>query len=342
MVMFEGLITDEEIMLLMHEQFTLKTEPTHLNYPRFDINSYTDEQFFECFRFKKADIDRLKFVLRLKDSYKGSNGIKWSGTEGLCMLLRRLCYPNRLVDLIPMFGRHRTEISTIVNEMCREVYGLHHHRLESIYHPWVNFEEYAASVHQRGACLTNCWGFLDGTQMRICRPQEGQESVYNGHKRQHSLKFQSLILPNGIISHFHGPVEGRRHDSALYFFSGLDAQIQQVTDSSGNLMCVYGDSAYSTKPYCLTPFKGSKLSQAETDFNANMATVRGSVEWGFAKIGNNFAFLNFHKNLKVYLQPIAKYYIVGAILTNAHTCLYGSQTGKYFGLLPPQLEEYFY
>ena len=64
------------------------------------------------------------------------------------------------------------------------------------------------------------------------------------------------------------------------------------------------------------------------------------VEWEFGKILKNFAFLDFRKNLKVLLSPVAKYYLVGALLTNCHTCLYGSQTSRYFNLEPPLLEHY--
>ena len=50
------------------------------------------------------------------------------------------------------------------------------------------------------AALDNCFGFVDRTVRRICRPGEMQRLVYNGHKRVHALKFQSLSLPNGIIA----------------------------------------------------------------------------------------------------------------------------------------------
>lgn len=30
--------------------------------------------------------------------------------------------------------------------------------------------------------------------------------VYNGHKRVHSLKFQSWAVPNGLTGHLYGPV----------------------------------------------------------------------------------------------------------------------------------------
>ena len=30
--------------------------------------------------------------------------------------------------------------------------------------------------------------------------------VYNGHKREHALKFQSVAIPNGLIAYMFGPV----------------------------------------------------------------------------------------------------------------------------------------
>lgn len=71
-----------------------------------------------------------------------------------------------------------------------------------------------------------------------------------------------------------------------------------------------------------------------------MSKLRESVEWGFGKIVQYFAFLDFSKNLKILLQPIGKYYVVGALFTNCHTCLYGSTTTSLFGVPPPGIEEY--
>ena len=39
-----------------------------------------------------------------------------------------------------------------------------------------------------------------------CRPVEFQEVVYNGHKRVHALRFQSLTVPSGLIANLFGPV----------------------------------------------------------------------------------------------------------------------------------------
>ena len=71
-----------------------------------------------------------------------------------------------------------------------------------------------------------------------------------------------------------------------------------------------------------------------------MRAVRVSVEWGFGKIMNNFQYLNHEENLRVLHQAVGLYYPVANILVNCHTCLYGSQTGAYFDLEPPALEDY--
>ena len=61
-------------------------------------------------------------------------------------------------------------------------------------------------VSGKGEMLNNCVRFVDGTVIPICRPNICQRMVYNGHKRVHSLKFQSVALLNGLIGHLYGPV----------------------------------------------------------------------------------------------------------------------------------------
>ena len=69
--------------------------------------------------------------------------------------------------------------------------------------------------------LRNCFGFVDGTVRPISRPDENQRVVYNGHKRVHGLKFQSVVIPNGLIAHLYGPVGELllclSHRSSLFF-----------------------------------------------------------------------------------------------------------------------------
>lgn len=65
--------------------------------------------------------------------------------------------------------------------------------------------------HDKIAALDNFFGFVDGTVRPIARPVVNQRAVYNGHRRIHSVKFQSAALKNGLIGHLFGPV------SEIYF-----------------------------------------------------------------------------------------------------------------------------
>lgn len=140
-----------------------------------------------------------------------------------------------------------------------------------------------------------------------------------------------------------GPVEGKRHDSAMLAMSGLLPKLQQLAiNPNGDTLCVYGDPAYPLRPQLQAPFPTNGLTPMQKGYNSAMSTVRVSVEWVFKEIINYFKFLDFKKNLKIELSAVGKTYIVCALLTNARTCLYRGQTSDFFRVDPPSLEEYFF
>ena len=136
-----------------------------------------------------------------------------------------------------------------------------------------------------------------------------------------------------------GPIEGRRHGSFMLSVSGLPNKLRPLDQPNGQPYVLYGDPAYGLSRNILSPFRGVHLTPQEQEFN-QMSAVRVSVGWAFGKILQYFSYLDFKKNQKVSLQPVGKYYLVGAILTNCHTCLYGSQTSTFFSVSPPNLETY--
>ena len=314
-------------------------------WPRFALHALTDDQCWANFRFVKQYIARLATQLSLPDVIRVSNGCVCSRVDALCIVLRRFAYPNRLCDLESFFGRPCSTLSLIINETVLQLWHLHRHRLTSLDLPWLQqhyLQQYADTIHTKGAPLQNCIGFVDGTVRPICRPTRHQRVCYNGHKRIHALKFQSVVVPNGLIVNLYGPIEGRRHDCALLRASGLmeGFERRQLTNRAGQPFALYGDPAYSLRPYLQCLFRGANLTVEEQLFNSRMSSVRECVEWEFGKILQIFAFLDFRKNLKVLLSPVAKFYLVAGLLSNCHTCLYGSQTSRYFDLDPPQLEFY--
>ena len=137
-----------------------------------------------------------------------------------------------------------------------------------------------------------------------------------------------------------GPVEGRRHDAFMLGASGLIPKLLKFEQANGQPYVIYGDPAYGISRNIPAPFRGSQLSRQQADFNKAMSKVRVSVEWTFGKTCQYFSYIDFKKNQKVLLQPVAKYYLVASLLTNCHTCLYGSLTTTFFGVEPPTLETY--
>ena len=64
------------------------------------------------------------------------------------------------------------------------------------------------------------------------------------------------------------------------------------------------------------------------------------IEWGFANILAQWSFLDFRIATKIFQSPVAKYYIVAALLVNIWTCFYGNQTMEYFKCEAMSLDEY--
>ncbi|XP_054764968.2 uncharacterized protein LOC129271719 [Lytechinus pictus] len=297
------------------------------------------------FRFQKDDIYRLKHALGVPDRITLPNRSKLDGIEALCIGLQRYAYPCRYVDLVKDYGRPVPQLCLAFNWITNFVYDAHRHRLSTLEQEWLaphHLRTFANAIHQKGAPINNCWGFIHGTVRPTCRPREHQQLVYNGHKQVHSLKYQAVSTPNGMIANLYGPIEGRRHDAFLLRESGLLAELERFShDTDGNVLCIYGDPAYPLRPQLQVPFPTVAITPDQAAFNGAMSTVRISVEWTFGDIINFFKFTDFKKTQRICLSPCGKMYIVSGIVTNAHTCIYRNITSSYFELVPPSLEEYF-
>ena len=140
----------------------------------------------------------------------------------------------------------------------------------------------------------------------------------------------------------YGPVEGKRHDARMLRMSNLTPKLQQYAfDTRGRPLCIYGDPAYQINVHLQAPYRNNPLTPGQQLFNTAMSQQRIAVEWMFKEIINDFKFLDFKKNLKIYLSAVGKMYLTVTLLTNARCCLYENQTSKYFDCTPPTLEEYF-
>ena len=115
----------------------------------------------------------------------------------------------RFNDTISLFVRPVPELCMTTNPVMDFIYVTHGHRITQWNPTLLNpgfLEQYAAAIAGKGAALDNCFGFVDGTVRPISKPGEQQRTVYNGHKRVHGLKFQSVAVPNGLIANMDSQV----------------------------------------------------------------------------------------------------------------------------------------
>lgn len=205
------IISDEEFVLLYDCSFSKNLELPYDEYERFDLEEMADSECRAEFRVNKRDLPHLAECLQIPDAFVCNQGSVCDGMEAICMLLRRLSYPCRYSDMIPRFGRPAPVLSMVTNKVIDFIYDNHGWRIKQWNHDLLSparLQTYADAVYAKGAALENCFGFVDGTVRPIARPDENQRVVYNGHKRVHALKFQSVALPNGIIANMYGPVGG--------------------------------------------------------------------------------------------------------------------------------------
>ena len=175
------------------------------------------------FRFQKNHIPVFAEVLQIPSTIRCSQGSVCDGEEASCMLLKRMCYFYRYSDMVHLFAKPVPVISMITNEVLDYIYATHGHHIQQWNHQLLsprNQEHYADSIHRKGAALDNCFGFVDGTVWPISRPECNQKIVYNGHKRVHAIKFQSVVTPNGMIANMFGPV-GRYFVEIFHTFPPL-------------------------------------------------------------------------------------------------------------------------
>ena len=221
----QNMIDDKEFLLLWH--LNSSRNRSRRRYEPFDLEELSDDECKVEFRFSKTDIYILKDVLNIPDEVVCGGRLIVSGTEALCILLKRVTHPVKFDKMVASFGRPTTQLRKIASAITNIVYNKHRHRLSSLQQNWlssVNLARYAEAIHAAGSPLDNCWGFVNGSLIQDADTPKGR--IYNGSNRISAIKFQSVVAPNGLIAHLYGPVEGRRYDSAMLRESEMLSQLE--------------------------------------------------------------------------------------------------------------------
>ena len=321
----------------------VRPEPPLIPPERFNFQNMNEGDELRYFRFTQEEIRDLIIRFRLPDVMKTPERDRFFHYEGLCILLYRLHYPSRYSDMVKIFGRASGPLCRIANDMLDRLYDNYAHLLgfDFVRLTPALLRFFAQVIHNKGSPYTTVFAFVDGTLRKCCRPIVFQDSLYNGWKKIHCIKFLSIVTPDGIIITLIGPWAGIAHDARMWAESGVEDVLRAfcVTDD-GVQLALFGDAAFPRSICMLGPFEGV-VDVWRTAMNRQMSSLRESVEWMFNRVLQLFTYLDFSRNLKVLLSPIAKSYMVGALFTNIRTCMDGGNiVSDYFNCDPPELGEY--
>ena len=300
---------------------------------------------------------RLVEILQVPDEIITRTGYRFDRVEAFGLTCARLASAGDELDLSSRYNRSQSSISeifntviTLLDERWDHLLRFDHNHLLSP----TNLQRYATVIYQSGVPLQDVWGFIDCTVRPTCRPSYHQRQMYNGHKHFHGLKYQAVMLPNGLFGHLFGPIEGRHNDafalieSRLMDDCALHARLPDEPEGGENgstephFLQLFGDPAYGLNRQIISPFPKPGRTDNQQEWNTQMSKVRIEVEHGFALVTNIWRFLGVKQKHRVFQSPVGRYYRVGVLLANALACLHPNQVSQYFDCTPPSLEDYFH
>ena len=314
---------------------------------KFDIEKMSNSWCIEYLRFEKDHVIELAELLKIPSTFRYKYRAK--PTTALAVLLFRLSYPQRLKQAMEVFHHERGWLSTIFNDVCNYLNNRYEQRqfwdeqrLTSM-----TLTNYCNAIQAHGEPSGKIWGFIDGTHKFICRPKKNvadQRYFYSGYKKDHTMVFQGVTTPDGLISSISGPFEGRMSDWGIWVESKLQNKLlAHAFKANGEEIFLYGDGAYTLQRGILGSYRAApntELSAQQKFFNTSMSRRRICVEWSFGKVSQLWGYTSYKRGMKLGLSPVGTYYRVAIFLTNCHTCYYGSNTSMYFKCAPPTIHDY--
>jgi hypothetical protein len=313
----------------------------------FSLRRRHPEWVRQFLRFSVDEFLTLLPLLRL-DGVEYRACVKPSPECALAVVLYRLSYPRRLADCCEVFGRSRAWISQVFNAVT--VYL--DKQFQSILEWHLQLQNYNR-LQAFGQAVLACggqgngliWGFIDGTFIAFCRSidNEHQCRMYSGYYKDHRMKWQAIVTPDGIISSLCGPYPGPANDWTMLHDSGVLDKCRTVYSDHQRLY-IYSDPAYSDAFGIMGPYQhpGGRhaLPCDEYEFNVALSSVRISVEHAFGHVIKQWGFISFSKGLSEGLSPVAAYFTTAVLFTNCLTCFRGSQTSERFSVEPLSISEY--
>lgn len=275
-------------------------------------------------------------TIQWKSRYKSDSKI------AMCLLLVRLAWPERLFTLTRIFHKNQFWLSSVFNDTVLHLFDRYGEIVawHSMLNNHAHLRKYSKAISRE--LNTNqllFWGFIDGTFRGVARPINEQKEMYSGYKREHGIKFQNIILLDGLLM-LQKPYEGKLNDWKMFKQSEVENRIRTIFRDK-ELFYLYENPAYKATFDVLNPWRGaSTLNDDQRNFNKSMTKVRIAVEQRFDLTQKFWSHNSWAVTQQIKLQPVTAYYVVEALLTNCYTCIKGNQIVNQFLIMPSTLHDY--
>ncbi|CAM9680055.1 unnamed protein product, partial [Discosporangium mesarthrocarpum] len=122
--------------------------------------------------------------------------------------------------------------------------------------------------------------------------------------RANGLKFQGVVLPNGLLCDLCRPIAGSRHDAHILGRRNLNPKVANMQEGAPAQHAVYGDTAC---PNLFHVKRGYWRTPGQVASNRAMSVARISIDERFGKLVQQFPFSDYNKNLNLHLQHLQSY-----------------------------------
>jgi hypothetical protein len=332
------------------------------------IDSFSDDEIRGLFRFEsKEQLHRLLIGFQFPKTFQAAEGNIFSGEEILLCGLYRLHCVNVLGDdgWVAVFGMVESVASRACILFIDFLWNWWSYLLFDHMHYWLDKIPSMAEAIRLKMEEKNCpflpgefpfFAFIDNTMNATCRPGGGpardgihaprnnpeiQRAWYNGWKKFHGLKWQTIDLPNGMNFKVDGPFSCRDNDITTLNSSAILLKLQVLLEMNQlHFYRIYGDSAYIVIDEGPLSARHQNPNPRQVLENKAMSSCREVIEWDYGDIGRYFKLLDYKHVLQIRKMPVARMCICAILLRNALVTMNGCNTSVYFCCTPPTFEEW--
>ena len=209
------------------------------------------------------------------------------------------------MDTQDQYHHPQSAISEITHEVISYINRLWGHLLnfdiDGILSP-LALTHYADALHVHGAPTHTIIGFIDCMIVQTCCPSVSEKLVYTGYKKFHRMKFQAIMVLNGMIAHLDGPYHAPQNDAGVLLESGLlgcmcthaiQPGLVEGNPPERQYFWLYRDSVYAMSGVLVSPHtRVGVLTAVEWAWNMAMGGVHISAEHAFRIVLQEWPFLH--------------------------------------------------